>query len=163
MTLITRLFGELDWKDEDVLTLPAGLLGFEGATRFLLIDDEGIAPFRWLQSLDQGELAFAVIDPLLFRSDYRVPVAPELLTGIGFQPGHDVLVLAIAMLSRDPRHITANLAGPIVVDAQTMTGVQTVLDTRRFEARAVVYDDLLAAAQTEPPPEGPKEVLLVRA
>ncbi len=163
MIIKTRLFGELEWKNGEVVHIPGGLLGFEDSTRFLIIDDEGIAPFRWLQSIDHPELAFAVIDPLLFRRDYRVPVSRELLSLIGHAPEHDVLILAIAVLSRDPRHITANLAGPIVLDAQTMTGAQAILDTRRFDTRAAIYDDLLAAAKSEAPIARPRDVLLVPA
>lgn len=163
MIIKTRLFGELDLQEEEVVDIPGGLLGFEGSTRFLIMDDEGIAPFRWLQSVDTPELAFAAINPLLFRHDYRIPVTRELLSLIGHEPEHDVLILAIAVLSRDPRHITANLAGPIVVNAQTMTGAQAILDTRRFDTRAPVYDDLMAAAKSEAPAARPKDVLLVPA
>ena len=131
MTLRTRLFGTIEWNESSLIRFPEGLLGFENCQRFLLIDDETILPFRWLQSVDQPELAFAVIEPRLFLPDYKVPSRVTQAAGIDCDSGHGMLTLTIAVLSRDPRRITVNLAGPLIINAQTLT------ESRRFLIPAV--------------------------
>jgi flagellar assembly factor FliW len=148
LKLQTRLFGAIDWDESSVIHFPEGLLGFESCRRFLLIDDESVAPFRWLQCITQPDLAFAVIEPRIFLANYRVQLSAAAAAIVDHDAESQPLILTIAVLSRDPHHITVNLAGPLVVNARTRTGVQAVLDSRRCNARYSVYDDLMRTARS---------------
>lgn len=147
MKIDTRLFGPLEWDESNIIRMPEGLLGFNDKRSFVLIEDERVDPFRWLQSADCPELALAVIDPLIFRPNYEIPLSAESAELIGYESGHNALILAISVLSRDPRHITVNLAGPLVINAQTMTGLQVILDSSQLSTRHPAYNDLLSAAR----------------
>ena len=66
-------FGEIEFDDERVITLPQGIIGFGDKKRFVLVQpDEKDAVFFWLHSADDPDLAFVVTDPRYFIPDYRV-------------------------------------------------------------------------------------------
>ena len=64
MKIKSRPFGEIEIRDEDILDLPDGLIGFEEYTRYVLLSIPEEAPFSWLQSVEDPGLAFVVINPL---------------------------------------------------------------------------------------------------
>ena len=61
----TTRFGDIEVKEDDVVKLPAGLIGFPELKRYVLLDHDKDSPFKWLQSLDDGAIAFVLINPLL--------------------------------------------------------------------------------------------------
>jgi flagellar assembly factor FliW len=127
ITLQTRRFGPLSIEEADIYRFPAGLPGFPGASRFVLLPDPGGAPFQWLQSADRPELALVTCDPLLFAPDYRVEVKADDLAPIGLADVARGFVLAILTVPSDPKLTTANLLGPLVFNPGTMQARQLVL------------------------------------
>ena len=51
-----------------------GLLGFAKYKQFVVIDHTEESPFKWLQSVEEGSLAFIITDPLFFVADYQIGV-----------------------------------------------------------------------------------------
>lgn len=142
MNLDTRLFGKIEFDDNRTIAFPRGLVGFANMKRFLVIEDDALAPFRWLQCIDVPSVAFAVIPPLIFRPDYRVPISADEADDIGYHPGDDILVLAVSALAREAENITANLQGPLVVNSRTMQGIQVVLSSRAHGVREPICREL---------------------
>jgi len=58
MKVETQQFGELEFTEELIVRFPKGLIGFEDARNFIIINHEDYEPFRWLISVDQKELGF---------------------------------------------------------------------------------------------------------
>lgn len=128
MKVYTSRFGEIDVGEDHILTFPAGIIGFPQFTRCVLIDHEREAPFRWLQALDDGELAFIVMDPLLVKPDYRIVLPPREVAELGEGASGDFSVYAILTVpSPDPSRVTANLRGPIILNRRTRLGKQIVM------------------------------------
>ena len=116
MKVQTSRFGEIEVDEANVLTFPAGLIGFPSMTRYALRDHEGDMPFQWLQSLDSGDLAFIVMNPSLVKIDYRVAVGPQDIGDLGESKAEDLTLWVILTVpSPDPNRITANLRGPITI------------------------------------------------
>ena len=128
MQIETSRFGEIEVSEDRVLEFSDGLVGFSGLKRFLVIDDESQAPFRWLQSLDEADLAYVAVEPKWLMSGYQVDLPPSVAAGLGItQPG-DMSVLVIVTIPEDPREMTANLRGPLVFNAASRKGAQLILD-----------------------------------
>jgi flagellar assembly factor FliW len=122
-------FGALDIPDELVWTCPSGILGFSDWTRYVLLDHDTEAPFKWLQCVEEGSLAFVIMDPTLFKSDYRAEVAEEALAEIKARDADDLALMTILTIpSDDPAAITANLRGPLLMNWRTKLCKQLVLD-----------------------------------
>ena len=141
MKIDTAQFGALEFDQTAVLTFPQGLLGFEQLTAFLLIDQEEIAPLRWLQPVDEGRLSFTVIDPLLFFPDYTVKLSREDRESMQLAENERPLVLALVTIPEDPRLMTANLLGPLVLNPETRVGRQLVLHDSGYPVRQRLIAD----------------------
>jgi flagellar assembly factor FliW len=141
VTFPTTRFGQLDLPPERILTFPQGLIGFAEVRRFALVDNPGGGPFQWLQAVEVPELAFAVTDPRLFFEDYEVPVRAGELRSIGIERIDEGVVVVILVVPRDPRGITANLLGPIVINLRSRLARQIVLDVPGYTTRHRLFPD----------------------
>lgn len=141
MRITTKAYGELDVDERQLVTFPAGLLGFEQFKKYALLDAPQ-KPFFYLQSLDVTELAFILIDPFLFRSDYQVDVSDEALGEIGIASPDEVLVFAIVTVPGDGGAATANLMGPLVINKTNRHGMQAVLADARWKVKHDIMAEL---------------------
>lgn len=121
-------FGTFDVTEDTILEFPSGLLGFPDQRRYVMLDHDTDAPFKWLQSLDEPGLAFVVIDPALFHADYQVEYPREALAEIHADECDEMaLAVILTIPSEDPGRITANLRGPVLVNPRTRLCKQLVL------------------------------------
>ena len=133
MNVETTRFGAVDVDENRILTFPAGLLGFSSFKSYALLqpDDEGA--FYWLQSIETPELAFVVTDPSLWLRDYEVPIRREQMDELALENLDGAQVFVI--VNKYHRALTANLQGPLVINAVTKRGMQLVLADKRWSTR----------------------------
>ncbi len=121
-------FGTLEINDDSVLTFPSGLLGFPESRRYVILDHDTEAPFKWLQSLDEPALAFVIIDPDLLLADYHIQVPDDALAEVQGNEESDLATAVILTIpSEDPGRMTANLRGPLLMNQRTKLCKQLVL------------------------------------
>ena len=121
-------FGTLEINDDSVLTFPSGLLGFPESRRYVILDHDTEAPFKWLQSLDEPALAFVIIDPDLLLADYHIELAGDALAEVQGNEESDLATAVILTIpSEDPGRMTANLRGPLLMNQRTKLCKQLVL------------------------------------
>jgi flagellar assembly factor FliW len=124
----TTRFGTLELKEEAILVFPSGILGFPEWTQYVLLDHDTDAPIKWLQCIENPDLAFVVLDPLYFKSDYQVVMGQDATAELDSREGDDVSVVTILTIpSDDPSRVTANLRGPLVMNHRTRRCKQLVL------------------------------------
>ena len=72
MLLNTKNFGEVEIKDEDIIFFEYGVPGFENMTQFVILGktDSEDDPFFWLQSVQNPNLAFVIMNPRDLVLDY---------------------------------------------------------------------------------------------
>ena len=141
----TIRFGEVEVPDDKVIKMSGGVLGFPETDRYVMLDHEPGSPFRWLQSADRPELAFVVADPLAFFPDYRIQVKKEELADLDVQAPEDLTILVILSLRGEPKDMTANLQGPLIVNTRNMTGRQLVLREGKYTTKHNLFPDLRPA------------------
>jgi flagellar assembly factor FliW len=129
-------FGDLEVHDDRVLTFPDGLLGFPEARRFAMIDTGEDSTYFWLQSVEDPGLAFLSVVPWAFFPDYAPEVDEVEQTALGLERPEDALVLCLLSVQRDTEKITANLLGPLIVNASSRRGRQVVLAESGYPVRA---------------------------
>ncbi len=145
MQIETARFGEIEIPEDRVLEFPEGLVGFPGLNRFLVIEDESSAPFRWLQSLDEADLAYVVVEPKWVMPGYQIDLPPSVAAGLGIAQPDDMSVLVIVTIPEDPREMTANLRGPLVFNAASRKGSQLVLDDESLSSQFRIISDQAAS------------------
>jgi flagellar assembly factor FliW len=122
----SQRFGTLDVPADRVFRFATGLVGFPSRKRFVLLDHRPGSPFKWMLSLDDPELAFAVADPLDLVPGYEPPVE-RAARQLGAEPA-DVAIFALVTIPKDPTQMTVNLMAPVAVDLKSMTAQQLILD-----------------------------------
>jgi flagellar assembly factor FliW len=128
MKITTSRFGELECREEVLVRFPSGIIGFPRSTRYIILDHDREAPFKWLQSVDEGDLAFVIMDPRLFKPDYQATMEPAALADLGSPANEDlILFVLLTVPSGDPDRITANLKAPVVVHEPTRKAKQIIL------------------------------------
>lgn len=128
MNVASTRFGILNVSAEASLTFPSGLLGFPEWTRYVMLDHDTDAPFKWLHCAEEASLAFVVIDPVLFNPHYQVTISPEARLEV---EGNETDELSFAVIltipSDDPAAMTANLRGPLLMNPRSRRCKQLVL------------------------------------
>jgi flagellar assembly factor FliW len=148
LTIETTRFGTVEVRSDKVIHLLGGLLGFPKSQRFVMLDHEKDSPFKWMQSLDEAELAVPITDPKLFFPDYHIKIKRDELAALRVTSAQDLQVLVILSLRPDPSEMTANLKGPIIVHAERLIGRQVVLKEAPFSTRHLLFPELRAAKFT---------------
>ena len=140
MKYTSSRFGTLNVADESVLTFPSGMLGFPESRRYVLLDHDTAAPFKWLQSLDESALAFVIMDPDLFlTNDYRIEVSNDAMTEVQASASDDLSTAVVLTIpSDDPGRVTANLRGPLLMNLRTKLCKQLVL-SEEFPTRHPLF------------------------
>lgn len=119
-----------------VLHIPEGMLGFSRLTRYVLIPDEKRRPFLLLQSLDDRELAFPVVDPHLIDPDYTRLLPTKEIASLKIRSRSELVVLVVAILRQAPGETSVNLKAPLLINYSKLVGRQIILAD--FEMRAPV-------------------------
>ncbi|MBE9608683.1 flagellar assembly protein FliW [Chitinilyticum piscinae] len=118
-------FGTIDVDPATVIDFPLGLPGFEQCHRFKLLHEERDAPtVYWLQSLDDAEVCFSVIEADRLGLNYQVKLSDEECALIALDDASQAQLLL--MLARDDASdkVKALTQSPLVLNLQARKGMQ---------------------------------------
>lgn len=132
----TTRFGSVQVEEDRIFCFLNPLLGFEQLKDFVLIDHAPDSPFKWLQSIEDPHTAFIVTNPVNFGIEYEFIIPEEETNRLDLQTAEEALVLTIVYIPQGAPHLmTANLAGPIIINTRTRKGMQLVLSDSRFSTK----------------------------
>jgi flagellar assembly factor FliW len=142
MEMETRRFGRIEIEEDKIITLTKGLLGFPEQLKYVLLPHRKDSPLYWLQSFDRPELAFVVISPTVFCYNYSFDLPDPIRKELKVEKSEQVNVLVLLTVPPgNPQGITANLLGPIVINADTRLGCQIVLDPNVYPVQFPLMKD----------------------
>lgn len=128
----TRLFGTIDVADEKIIKMEKGMIGFPDLTHFALIFDEEKKDKKfkimWLQSMDDGDIAFPVADPLTVKEDYFPSVSEEILSPLGEISEENTYLLVTVTVPKKVEDFSVNLKAPIVINMDTNKAAQIIAE-----------------------------------
>jgi flagellar assembly factor FliW len=142
MQLETTRFGTLDIDPSKTLTFSDGLPGFEDHHLFTLVPHHNAdtgkgSPFVWLQSLEDSNLAFLLMEPHQIFPDYapRIPRADLESLTLSDEAVTPRLYALLTIPNGDPCGITANLMAPVLINGRDRVAKQVVLNTDQYGLR----------------------------
>jgi flagellar assembly factor FliW len=135
LKISTVRFGEMEFRDESVITVLGGIIGFPSLVRYVLIQRPTDAPFYWLQSLDDPTLALVLVNPALFKEDYNPPLPLSLYDELKASQGDISLFAIVTIPAGRPQDMTANLLGPLAINPASRLARQLVLDDSVYTHR----------------------------
>ncbi len=147
MVVHSHRFGDLEVSDDRIYRIIGGLQGFAGRERYAALQFPRQRPFVWLQSVDDPDLAFVVVDPGEFVPDYAPAVRPEDLAQLGLGSVGEARLWVCVVIPPDPWEMTANLQGPLVVNPRTRLGKQVVLGEGPYTTKHSVIGEFRRAAE----------------
>ena len=71
MKINSAKLGEIEYSEDDVITLSSPLLGFPDLQDFLIISDDNSYPFLWFQSVEDADICFNLIETNTFFKYYK--------------------------------------------------------------------------------------------
>jgi flagellar assembly factor FliW len=145
-TLKGTRFGVIEYLTEDVVKFDQGLIGFESLNGFLILSHGEGSPFRWLQSIDEPALAFLTADPNQFLPEFAIDLSDALASELELTSETATLILAtVSIPPGKPDDLTLNLAGPIILNLDSRSGKQIVVDGNPDELKYRVFNQTAAA------------------
>jgi flagellar assembly factor FliW len=128
MIIYTTRFGQIDAEEAKFIAMERPILGFDGLKQYILFPGQGNSPLWWLQSVQDPAIAFAVVDPVIIKSDYNPEFPDEVLGLLEIKKIEDIVLLTIVTSCSEPFRITANLKAPLLVNVENGRAGQIILD-----------------------------------
>ncbi|WP_206528058.1 flagellar assembly protein FliW [Marinitoga sp. 38H-ov] len=136
-------FGELELTDNEIIFFENGIPGFENLKKFYIYFSKDTFPIQWLLSLENSDISFPIIDPLLVRVDYSFDLPKDLVNYLSIEKPEDVSIFVIMTIPHgDPENITVNLKAPLVISKNNNKGIQFILDSDEYHLKHNVKDEI---------------------
>ena len=126
-------------QDDPIISFPAGLVGYPALKSFRLFEPKESYPLKFLQAVEREDVSFTCIDVQAFKPDYVVPLSDADAQSLAIRQPADALVLALLVIPADPTRMTANLAGPVLVNVRTLQARQVALNIDQYPLAYPVF------------------------
>lgn len=144
MIIKTGRFGQLSVGDDEMIQIPNGIMGFPEFTKYCLVDPGDGTLILWLQSLENPEIVFPILEPRIFKSDYTVRLSGTELRELKLQNVNQSAVFAILTIPEDVTQMTANLKAPLVINLQEQIARQVILQENEYSIKQLMFKELRA-------------------
>lgn len=142
MEINTVRFGNIPVKEDKILSFSKGILGFSNNKKFILFPHTEGSPFYWLQSVEDGSLAFVVMNPQLVKQDYTINIDQSVLDELKAEEIGELDVMCIVTIPHnEPQKMTINLLGPIIINVKTRSALQIVCSDEKYSHRHPVLTE----------------------
>lgn len=138
----TSRFGDVDVRDEEIFTAVRPVPGFPDSQKYFFIERKNIAPFKWMQSAQEPDLTFVVVEPGQFFHDYKPRIGTFDIEEIGLKSQKDVFILVIVVLPEDLTKMTANLKGPLIFNLKGRRFQQSFIETEQYTVRESIVEGI---------------------
>jgi flagellar assembly factor FliW len=134
----TTRFGVISYNPENVISFPEGLIkldGYEHCKEYHLFhEEEGNRVLHYLQSLDDPELSFTLVDPTLLNVDYDLELNDEESTALNVSDDDEVIIMLMVYRAltidgeevKSSEEIKAQTQSPLIININKRIGIQKV-------------------------------------
>lgn len=141
MKVLSKIHGEIDYDEKDIIVFKKGIPGFIDLNKFILVNLEEYEPFKLLQSLENTEVALIVTSPYEFNGNYNIRLKEETIKSLDIKDPSEVLMIVTITLNSDVNKITMNLQGPIVINTSNNLGEQIILDNSKYKVKTPIMKE----------------------
>lgn len=137
----TAKFGTVEVNKDLIFDFVLPIIGFSELKKYTIIDYKPESPFKWLQSMEDMELAFPVTLCSFFGIDYQFDIPDEEAEKLEIESVDDVFVCNIANIpASNPKDATINMLAPVIVNMANKKAMQVVLKDRKFQVRYKLFE-----------------------
>ena len=134
MKINTVRFGEIEISEERIFNFVLPIIGFNELKKFVIIDLNKDSFFKWLQSVDDPELAFPIVSVFSMNVDYTLDLPDDVVENLKIENVESILVMNIASIPQDnPQGTTLNLLAPLVFNVDKQLAGQVILSGSGYD------------------------------
>lgn len=142
MNILTERFGEINIEEDRVFEFELPIIGFDTHKKFIILDPNTESIFKWLQSTEDGSLAFPIISVAALNIDYSIELSDSVVNELGITNAEDVLVMNITSIPQEnPRSTTINMLAPIIFNLNNHKAGQIVLSGSGYDISYPMFKD----------------------
>ncbi|HBT20194.1 MAG TPA: flagellar assembly protein FliW [Peptococcaceae bacterium] len=140
MKVETSRFGCIEVDEDKIIYFPWGIPGFEDLKKYFLVPVNENPFFTWLQSFDDPNVAFLLVDPFLFFEGYEVELTEDVKKELEIEDRKDIIIQAVTNIPKTGvENATANLVGPIVINVRKRLGRQVILQDVPYGIKHLLF------------------------
>ncbi|MBP2636920.1 MAG: fliW [Firmicutes bacterium] len=139
MQIQSTRFGLLEVDEDQIISFPHGLPGFQGKRDFVFLPYQNESPFAYLQAVDEPNLTFVIVEPFTFFQDYSFTLEDSVLTELGLSDENPPKIFNIVRIPEIIKEMTANLLAPIIINWQTRIAMQFILEKSPYTVRHSLF------------------------
>jgi flagellar assembly factor FliW len=139
--LKTKFFGTKQISEDQIIRFPEGIYGFSEEKSFFLFKEKEESPFYWLQSVENEDLAFVIMEPNVIIKNYMPSILRQDLEHLKVESLEQCKIFAILTIPENhPEEMTINLQGPILINFKEKLGKQVISLDDNHGVRMKVLD-----------------------
>ncbi|MBQ9493768.1 MAG: flagellar assembly protein FliW [Oscillibacter sp.] len=134
MKINTKYFGEIAYEQDELLTFPKGLYGFEDEQSFLLLPFAENGTLFSLQSVKTPQLSFILMDPFSLDGSYAPVLQPEELQFLNVERSEDLFYYVMCVVKEPVAESTVNMRCPVAIN-DNGKALQVILENTSWHMR----------------------------
>lgn len=131
----TLRFGTIEAGAEHLIRMRDGIIGMGKLKDFILVESPAYPLMLWLQSCDDERIAFPVVEPNFFKSDYNPRLNQADKICLDLEDSDRLKLFSILTIPEMAEDMTVNLKAPIAINLTKGTGAQIVLQDKDLQVR----------------------------
>lgn len=135
MRLTTSRFGEIEVDDSQIVTFTQPIIGFPEHRRFTVLPGPQDGLTFWLQSTEDGELAFILMNPRSTLPGYEIKLGRHEMDELAVKDLSELDIYTLVVVSADPKDVRTNLKAPILINPKSRLAKQTILEKSTYPIR----------------------------
>lgn len=133
LALNTDQFGEIKFKNGDIITFVQPIIGFNGFRRYVFVEDKAFFPIQWLQSVDNPHLVFPIINPGFLSIKYDLNLHSYGLEDIKSNDLNNVVIYTFLVIPPEGiTEIRTNLRAPIIINPSERLAKQVIYEDSTY-------------------------------
>ncbi|MFZ3590383.1 flagellar assembly protein FliW [Bacillus sp. DJP31] len=140
MNYETKYHGNIEVNETEIVVFENGLPGFEENKKFILLPLDTESPFLILQSLEERDLGFVVIEPFLTFPNYEFDLSESIVEKLQLEDKNDSIVFNILSIKEPFEQTTVNLQAPVIVNKNKRLGRQVILNDYKYNSRHLLNE-----------------------
>ena len=118
-----------------VIHFEEGLIGFSDFKDYVLMENDSLAPFRLLQSLESPTVGFLVLEATTLMNNYYELVPEREWDSLEVGGYTRPLAFVIVVIGSTPESSTGNFQAPLLINYDKMIGKQIILTDAGLSVR----------------------------
>lgn len=137
MEISTKYFDQISISKDSIITFDKGIYGFEDFKKYVLINFElGTDDLMCLQSMDEKDLAFVLVNPFNLKADYSPSLTEADADDLEITDETEgVFCYTICSMKDNINENTVNLKSPIIINPENLKAKQIILETKEYTVR----------------------------